>query len=311
MELKAIVLVCSDFDGTATNRNGHKTTQSAFYQSLNVKIGSFAEVKKRILNALLAKFGPFDASSTYEKTDADMFISLEALEFFRELATNERTQIFIISKNDVAYIHALFEYQGFKNEALAKLVINSTGDKEITVIHNLSTLFSSKDSIRRPLIARALVLDDDEKQCNQMVTGITHYYQYKLDKTETTDLVIRAPKVRGQINHDGIISSIYESPKTFKWKEYLTEIREFLSSIATYDREIEDKFQGSTPEGSDDDEEGLLAGNSSMKIVSLLDLKAAPEDKLDITSFHYPSPFTPPSDNKQSPTTGCSLSPRS
>jgi 2-hydroxy-3-keto-5-methylthiopentenyl-1-phosphate phosphatase len=204
------VLVCTDFDGTITNRAGLTTVRSPFYQSLLVKPENHKQgelivdyrkpaLKEDIQELFKAKFGN---SVDYNKPDADLLMSPETVAFFHEALKSENVTVYILTKNRKDYIQALFTYQGFSPEEIKKLIIVDSGFKYNDLNDYLKFRLKNEDS---PDIL--YILDDSAEDYKAMVLSATesNYSEKK-------------------------IQSYNEKPGAFQWSKYQSEIRATLAA---------------------------------------------------------------------------------
>ncbi|CDZ79308.1 hypothetical protein BN59_03626 [Legionella massiliensis] len=202
-----IVDIFTDFDGTVTGRAGNETVFTPFYQSLlqNYQplpnfVQDYKETPMKNAEELLRlfeeKFGPYNPSFNYaEQTDGDLLMSPAAVTFFHELLScDSQVRINIITKNRVEYIAALFRYQGFSEEEIAKLTIMCSGAKYFDVSHLL----------RQARPSHIYVLDD----------SVTDFEAMKLAVLDS-----------------GVAATMHGyrlSPGQFDWEQYLSDIRLLL-----------------------------------------------------------------------------------
>lgn len=198
----ATVIIYSDFDGTMTRRGGEKTVYSDFYQSLLTGYikNKLQEYKSKpmlsaedLQNALVNKFGAYDDTFEYDKKDADLLITPDAIAFFHKVLQHKDIKVHIVTKNRREYVMALLKYQGFTDEELNKLSISDSGEKLNYVKQDLASQIIQADKI--------FIFDDSLPDLNKMKIG-TQKNNYEPHK----------------------VSAHTQQPGHFNWKNYEEEI---------------------------------------------------------------------------------------
>lgn len=232
------VLVFTDFDGTATGREGSLTVFSEFFTSLlDTSTGATPNYKKTSMKssaevqaAFKAKFGDYNADFDYKQTDADLLMSPAAVAFFHEGLKNPDLQITFVTKNRRDYIQELFRYQGFSDEEISKLIILDEKDKFTHV----------SESLQNPEYSDAtdiFILDDSKSDFNAMVqaakvfTGNHHEFNNSVGKFDwdnyLNEIRILAPLPNAPDSKTSIPEPEQIQPKDSR----LTQIDDALSQL--------------------------------------------------------------------------------
>jgi hypothetical protein len=203
------VVIYTDFDGTLTNRDGRKTINSDFYQSLLQDRGMRLKPDEEVQSLFEEKFGEY-SPEVYTKLDSDMLLSLESIAFLKELLQIDEVAINIVTKNCKDYVVALLTYHGFPEENIDKINILDSGKKAKDVKANakdLTKALKSSEELRNTRIF-AYLFDDTKSDLEEMSSSSCLDREYFKVKTFST------------------------TPGKFKWAEYLNTIKTQLSSIS-------------------------------------------------------------------------------
>lgn len=200
------VVIYTDFDGTITGRAGERTVFGSFYQSLlanyivgfinnNYKTAPMKDTSK-IQELFIEKFGIYDENFDYQKPDADLLMSKEAVASFHQLLKNDQVKINIVTKNRSDYIRHLFKFQGFTDLEINRITVMESGDKYNDVYLDLGFMSVKPTQI--------YIMDDNRSDLKAMFNGALEYLKKE---------------------H---IHQYVEMVGQFKWKQYLTDIEDYL-----------------------------------------------------------------------------------
>lgn len=210
------IAIFTDFDGTLTCREGLKTVNSDFYNSLfYIQQGQLILKPTKEIQALFVdKFGKYTTGFDYKKKDSDILLSLQALTFLTELLKSEHVAINIITKNCKEYVVALLSYHGFTNEDIARIIIKDSGDK----YKDVKAIKNEMKPIEGQILA--YVFDDNKNDMSRMNKALhgTHFQ----------------------------VKTYAKSPRQFKWSDYLEEIKAKLSSEERCISEVDEKSLSDT-----------------------------------------------------------------
>lgn len=231
------VLICSDFDGTATLAAGGNLVHTEHYRSLfqNYDPRWFSEpvpegmtrkammpaynnseikIRDDVQQILEARFGKYldPVDACYTKEHSDMLMTKDAIAFYRAALESDDSEIIIVSKNREDYIKALFKYHGFTDDDMKRIKIKPQ-DKP-TKAETLVAAANGTDGSRPIPVAettRVYVFDDSKTDYDSMLSAF-----------QSTGVAIQ-----GQ----------HAAPGTFEWGKYQADVKKYLeagaASVAT------------------------------------------------------------------------------
>jgi hypothetical protein len=159
------MLLCLDFDGTLTNREGSALVFGDFYKSLEVNPtdsykSAIFKSNDEIQAIFQEKFGnPFCNIESYKRENSDVLISRDAWNFLHQALGSRGVSINIITKNRADYIRHVLIYQGFTEDEVSRINIDDSGKK-----------FDAAMSIAQKLSPRSIIICDDS--LNAMKGGV-------------------------------------------------------------------------------------------------------------------------------------------
>lgn len=210
------VVICSDFDGTATGIAGGELVHTERYRTLLTDPSERRRyndpsnsIRSDVQRVLLERFGPYtEPFACYQRPDSDMLISKEAVAFYHVALASPNSDLIIVTKNRDDYVKALFEYHGFTPEEMGKLKIRSQHTSE-----KAGTLISATDGTDKKPIevgpgTRVYVFDDNE-----------HDYRSMLGAFQLTGATIQGHRAE---------------PGTFEWAKYRDDLEGDLAAAAAF-----------------------------------------------------------------------------
>jgi hypothetical protein len=219
------ILICSDFDGTATLAAGGNLVHTEHYRSLfqNYDPRWFSEpvpegmtrkammpeynnseikIKDDVQQILEARFGKYldPVDACYAKEHSDMLMTKDAIAFYRAALESDDSQIIIVTKNREDYIKALFKYHGFTDDDMKKITIKPQ-DKPTKAETLVAATHGTDGSRPIPVTegTRVYVFDDSRVD-----------YESMLSAFQSTGATIQ-----GQ----------HADPGKFQWEQYTADVK--------------------------------------------------------------------------------------
>jgi len=196
------LVICSDFDGTATQISGGDLVRTELYRTLLSDSSPLRKyndlsnpIRPDIQDELRRRFGPYkEPWDCYERGNSQMLMTKEAVAFYHTALASPHSDLIIVTKNRADYVQALFEYHGFTPEEMAKLKIRSqhTSDKAGTL--RAATDGSDGKAITVGPETKIYVFDDDSEDYASMMNAFQ--------------------------SSGASIQGHREAPGQFKWEEY-------------------------------------------------------------------------------------------
>ena len=207
------VVICSDFDGTATGIAGGDLVKIRPYTTLldhpELHYNSPENrIKGDVQIVLNEQFGPYkEPFVCYQKPNSDMLMSKEAVAFYHAALASPHAELIIVTKNRADYVNALFKYHGFTDIEMAKLRIRPQlgATKEGTLLAETSDPVTG---IKVGAETKVYVFDDNPADYASM---------------------------RGAFESTGAsIQGVQAATGTFKWGDYISYLKKDLTAAEEY-----------------------------------------------------------------------------
>ena len=215
-----------DFDGTLTKRDGQKTINADFYQSLYdekelykpegyIKEDGDVDLPKRkvmkdqetVMELFRQKFGVYNSNFNWQQADSELLMSPEAVDFLHKMLESNDITVKIVTRNRTDYIQAMMRFQGFSENEIAKLTVAQNIDNKKHAINLPKKVYLDREFVAEDGVDRQIyIFDDSKSDCKAMRNAAIdcHYSSNE-------------------------IHSYSELPGKFEWNKYSKEIQERLT----------------------------------------------------------------------------------